>query len=81
MKCHEAEKQNENLCSVIKRSLKCIMKEENKQQNCIYGVQPSVLKKVSAINIYSYLLIFSEKKTISNTLGRRHRMGTVYILF
>ena len=61
MKCHEAEKQNENLCSVIKRSLKCIMKEENKQQNCIYGVQPSVLKKVSAINIYSYLLIFSER--------------------
>ena len=54
----------------------------NKQQNCIYGVQPSVLKKVSAINIYSYSLIFSEKKTISNTLGRRHRwMGTVYILF
>ena len=57
------------------------MKEENKQQNCIYDVQPSVLKKVSAINIYSYLLIFSKKKTIRNTLGRRHRMGTVYILF
>ena len=36
------------------------------------------VKKASAINMYSNLLIFSEKKT----LGRSHRwMGTTYILF